>query len=73
MSDKPPHKSRNALATVAEFEVWLSKKKTDHNYEFVRGQIIKKDAMKQNELFIVSNLINLSMSTEAFAKKQANP
>ena len=63
MSDKPPHKSRNALATVAEFEVWLSKKKTDHNYEFMCGQIIKKDAMKQNELFIVKFLTRLFSKT----------
>ena len=42
MSDKPSYKSRNMLATVAEFEVWLSNKKTDHNYEFVRDKLLKK-------------------------------
>ena len=63
MSDKPNIKTRKNLANVVEFEQWLSKKKTDYNYEFVRGQAIKKKAMKQNELFIVQFLTRLFSKT----------
>jgi len=50
-----PSRRKRLLApqTVAEFEKWLARKKTDANYEFVRGRIIKKPPMKQEELFIV--------------------
>jgi Uma2 family endonuclease len=66
MSDKPHSKNRKNLATVAEFEVWLSKKKTDYNYEFVNGQIVKKNAMKQNELFISQFLTRRFSKTSAY-------
>lgn len=49
-------KQRKNLVNVEEFERWLSKKKTDYNYEFMDGQIIKKQPMKQNELSIVQFL-----------------
>ncbi len=59
-------KSRSAPQTVAEFEKWLERKKTDANYEFVRGRIIRKPAMKQEELFIVDFLIRRFVKTAAF-------
>lgn len=57
-------KRPSAPQTVAEFEKWLARKKTDANYEFVRGRIIKKPPMKQEELFIARFLMR------AFAKTQ---
>ena len=63
------NKQRKQLATVEEFERWLSKKKTDYNYEFVNGQAIKKNPMKQSELLMVRFLTDLFMTTQAFAMK----
>jgi Uma2 family endonuclease len=60
----PRKKHRSAPQTVAEFEKWLARKKTDANYEFVRGRIIRKSPMKQEELFIARFLMR------AFAKTQ---
>ncbi|MBD2704030.1 Uma2 family endonuclease [Spirosoma sp. BT702] len=57
-------KSRSAPQTVTEFEKWISRRKTDANYEFVRGRIIRKPPMKQEELFIARFLMR------AFAKTQ---
>ena len=69
MTDVTTHKQRKQLANVEEFERWLSKKKTDYNYEFVNGQAIKKNPMKQNELLMVRFLTDLFMTTQAFAIK----
>ncbi|TAF95499.1 MAG: hypothetical protein EAZ46_07625, partial [Runella sp.] len=69
MSELPHIKTKKTLANVAEFEQWLSKKKTDYNYEFINGQAIKKQPMKQNELFIVTFLMDMLMTTELFANK----
>ena len=60
------NKQRKQLATVEEFERWLSKKKTDHNYEFVNGQAIKKNPMKQSELLMVQFLTRLFSKTLAY-------
>lgn len=62
------HKQRKQLSNVEEFERWLSKKKTDHNYEFVRGQVIKKNGIKQRELFIVSFLLDVFRTTAIYEK-----
>ncbi|GAB3733303.1 hypothetical protein GCM10028816_32300 [Spirosoma lituiforme] len=61
-----PSRRKRPLApqTVAEFEKRLARKKTDANYEFVRGRIIKKSPTKQEELFIARFLMR------AFAKTQ---
>lgn len=69
MSDKPNSKAQKTLANVAEFEQWLAKKKTDYNYEFINGQAVKKQPMKQNELFIVTFLMDMFMTTQSFANK----
>ena len=52
-------KCRSAPQTVAEFEKWVERKKTEVNYEFVRGRIIRKPPMKQEELFIADFLVKL--------------
>ncbi len=54
------------LTTVDEFEQWQHQPGTDGSYEFVRGQIIPKPAMKQNELFIASYLNRQFIHTSAF-------
>lgn len=60
-----PRKRRpSAPQTVAEFEKWLTHKKTDTNYEFVRGRIIRKPPIKQEEFIIARFLMR------AFAKTQ---
>lgn len=64
----PRKKRRAAPQTVAEFEKWLARKKTDANYEFVRGRIIRKSPMKQEELFIVDFLVRRFVKTAAFEK-----
>lgn len=62
-------KKQKAFASLEAFELWLSKQKTDYNYEFVSGIAIKKPAMKQNEIFIVSLLLDFFMLTETFKSK----
>jgi Uma2 family endonuclease len=69
MSIKPNIRKQKVFATVEEFEKWLTKKKTDYNYEFVNGLAIKKQPMKQIELYIITFLTDLFMMTEAFTKK----
>ncbi|AUD07270.1 Uma2 family endonuclease [Spirosoma pollinicola] len=61
-----PRKRPSAPQTVAEFEKWLSRKKTDANYEFVRGRIIRKPPMMQEELFIVDFLVRRFVKTQSF-------
>jgi Uma2 family endonuclease len=53
--------------TVAEFEQGYEQA-NEGNYEFVRGRIIPKPAMKQNEFYIVKFLTRLFMKTEAFGQ-----
>ncbi len=60
---------RKALVTVADFEAWQSKLKTDYNYEFYYGEIIKKQPTKQNELEIYQILLEFFMQTKAFLAK----
>ena len=60
------NKQVKQLTTVVEFERWLSKKKTDYNYEFVNGQVFKKQPMKQNELPMVQFLTRLFSKTSAY-------
>lgn len=52
--------------TVAEFEQWQREQGDEGNYEFVRGRIIPKHAMKQDEFYIVKFLTRLFITTEAF-------
>lgn len=59
-------KRRSAPQTVAEFEQWLAHRKTDANYEFVRGRIIKKPAIKQEELFIARFMMRAFVKTQLY-------
>lgn len=54
------------LQTVAEFELWQNEQGEEGNYEFVRGRIIPKPAVKQNEFYIVKFLSRLFIGTDAF-------
>jgi len=57
--------------TVAEFEAWLSEQSSliDKRFEFVNGKIIEKPAMKQEELFIVTFLLDLFLTTKNSKQK----
>lgn len=65
----PLPRGQKKFASLAMFESWLNKKETDYNYEFLSGVAIKKPAMKQNEIFFVSILLDVFMFTEAFKAK----
>jgi Uma2 family endonuclease len=56
------------LQTVDEFEVWTREPGNDGSYEFVRGRIIPKPGMKQDEISIATFLMRLFIRTAAFAK-----
>lgn len=58
----------DSLTTVDEFEAWQRLNRKEGNFEFVRGRIIPKPAMKQDEVFIASFLIRLFIQTEAFKR-----
>ena len=59
-------KKQKLFASLAVFEQWLSKQKSDYNYEFVSGIAIKKPAMKQNEISIVQFLTRTFATTAAY-------
>lgn len=59
-------KKQKAFASLEAFELWLSKQKTDYNYEFVSGIAIKKPAMKQIEISIVQFLTRTFAKTTAY-------
>lgn len=54
------------LQTVEAFEQWERQHVTEGSYEFVRGRILEKESMKQEEYFIVKFLNRLFISTNAF-------
>lgn len=56
------------LQTVDEFEAWERQPGHDGSYEFVRGRIIEKNEMKQEEYFIIKFLSRLFVQTTAFAQ-----
>ncbi len=58
----------DSLTTVEEFEAWQRLHVKEGSYEFVRGRIIPKPAMKQDEIFLASFLIRLFITTEAFKR-----
>ncbi|TAE34074.1 MAG: Uma2 family endonuclease [Cytophagales bacterium] len=51
--------------TVDEFERWQRAHGRDGSYEFVRGRIIEKNDMKQEEFLLLRFLIRLFLQTEA--------
>ena len=56
------------LQTVEEFEQWERQHVTEGSYEFVRGRILPKPSMKQNEIFIASFLNRLFIQTQSFQR-----
>ena len=54
------------MQTVDEFEQWEKQYPHEGNYEFVRGRIIPKPAMKQDEFYIADFLLRQSIRTTAF-------
>lgn len=56
------------IQTVVEFEEWLIHQPDliDRRFEFVDGELIEKNGMKQQEFLIVSFLLRLFIRTEAF-------
>ena len=56
------------LQTVDEFEQWQRQYVTEGSYEFVRGRIIPKPAMKQEEVFIAKFLTRLFTKTAAYQR-----
>jgi Uma2 family endonuclease len=57
------------LVTVDEFENWERQPGNDGRYEFVRGQIIPKPGMKQNEIDIAAFLQAQFSETALFRQK----
>jgi Uma2 family endonuclease len=55
------------LKTVDEFEAWERQHPHEGSYEFVRGRIIQKSAMKQYEVLLANFLIRLFMRTHSFS------
>jgi Uma2 family endonuclease len=54
------------LQTVDEFEQWEREHAHEGGYEFVRGRIIPKPAMKQDEFFIADFLTRQFIKTSHF-------
>lgn len=54
------------LQTVDEFETWARLHVHEGSFEFVRGQVIPKEPMKQNEQRIIRFLHRLFIQTAAF-------
>jgi Uma2 family endonuclease len=59
----------DTLTTVDEFEAWQHETAPNGQYEFVRGQLILKPAMKQNELDLVDFLIRQFIQTPQFQQR----
>jgi Uma2 family endonuclease len=55
--------------TIEEFEQWERQHPHEGSYEFVRGRIIPKPAMKQDEFDIADFLIRAFIKTPQFAQK----
>ena len=63
-----PEPLPTTLQTVDEFEQWQRQYVTEGSYEFVRGRIIPKLAMKQEEVFIAKFLTRLFTKTAAYQR-----
>ena len=64
----PPQLLPTTLQTVDEFEAWAREPGNDGSYEFVRGRIIPKPGIKQNEISIATFLTRQFIRTIAFEK-----
>lgn len=52
--------------TVDEFERWEREHSMDGNYEFVRGQLIRKESVQQTEAYLYAFLFRRFSETEAY-------
>ncbi len=57
------------LQTVDEFETWARLHVHEGSFEFVRGQVIPKESMKQNEQYIAQFLTRMFARTAAYQEK----
>ncbi|RRB04448.1 Uma2 family endonuclease [Larkinella rosea] len=54
--------------TVEEFEQWQRQSVTEGSFEFVRGRILPKESMKQDEIYIANFLLRNFVQTTYFQK-----
>ncbi|WP_323134397.1 hypothetical protein [Tellurirhabdus rosea] len=54
------------LQTIAEFEQWERQHVTEGSYEFVRGRVIPKNGIKQEEILIARFLLRAFAGTDAY-------
>ncbi|WP_461048894.1 Uma2 family endonuclease [Spirosoma arcticum] len=59
------------LQTVDEFEQWQRQYVTEGSYEFVRGRIIPKPAIKQEQVFIADFLVRRFAETESYRQRNS--
>ncbi|MEZ0611047.1 Uma2 family endonuclease [Fibrella sp. WM1] len=59
------------LQTVDAFEAWQEQHVHEGNYEFVRGRVIPKPTMKQDEFYLADFLIRQFVKTQAFQQGDA--
>ena len=59
------------LQTVDEFEQWQRQHGIEGSYEFVRGRIIPKPAVKQEEFFITDFLVRCFAETESYRQRNS--
>lgn len=64
-----PQTLPTTLQTVDEFEAWTREPGNDGSYEFVRGRIIPKPGMKQNEFDLADFLQRQFSQTAAYGQK----
>lgn len=57
------------LQTVEEFEQWQRQYVHEGSYEFVRGRIVEKEPMKQNELDLIDFLVRQFIETPQFRQR----
>ncbi len=69
ITETPIRQLPTHFKTVDEFEEWERQYVHEGSYEFVRGRIIPKSSMKQDEFFITSFLTRLFAGTEVYRQR----
>lgn len=64
-----PQTLPTTLQTVDEFEAWSREVGNDGNFEFVRGRIIPKPGMKQDEIDVADFLLRRFAQTNAYTNR----
>jgi len=65
-TERPIKQLPTHLQTVDEFEQWERQNVHEGSYEFVRGRIIEKKEMKQDEYLLIKFLTRLFAKTSAY-------